>query len=571
MYYNPVLPTSIPTNPDFVILGDDLGIVTLEVKDFRSDTIREVNLNNFLIRTTDGVISVKNPFLQAKGYAETMEDVLEGSPQLVNHEGIYRGQLKFPYGYAVIFPNLSRRDSTVLQLGRVIPSNCLFLKEDTQYTSEHFSEREFLRKLRRTRRASFEFELSDEDINTIRGVLFPEIRIEGFSSYISGDETIKTLDAKQEQYAKSLRQGHQLIRGVAGSGKTIILIARAVYLKRMHPDWRILVVAFNRSLIKWLQNSLNERLSFSGIDVFGFHQLCRSLLISRGLWDEISDLETDKDDFWDVIVPESVLSKMENGNIRTPRYEAILVDESQDFGVSWFKVLLQLLNERTNELLMVMDQAQKIYQRGFTWRSVGIQVVGRSKILKVSYRTTYEIAKFAYDFIKSDDILFGEFEGEGELYINPENTVRHGVQPKIIRSDSFNEECERIRSLILEFIRSGYKKSDIFILSRFRRPCREINGFLKARGIPSGFITDFANWNPRNDSVNSFTMHSSKGLENKIVIICDASRTPDLNSENISEERRVLYVAMTRARDFLIISYNGNGSQFIREMEESGA
>jgi len=200
---------------------------------------------------------------------------------------------------------------------------------------------------------------------------------------------------------------------------------------------------------------------------------------------------------------------------------------------------------------------------------VGIQVVGRSKILKLSYRTTYEIAKFAYDFIRKDDILFGELESEGESYINPENTIRHGIPPKIIRNDSFNEECERIRSLILEFIRSGYKKPDIFILSRFKRSCREVNGFLNARGLSSEFITDFANWNPRNDSVKCFTMHSSKGLESKIVIICDASKTPFLKPENISQERRLLYVAMTRARDFLIVSYNGDGSQFIQEMNRA--
>lgn len=496
---------------------------------------------------------------------------MEDNYQLVNHEGVYRGQLKFPYGYAVIFPYLSRRDSTYLQLSRVIQSNCLFLKEDTQYTSEDFSEREFLKKLRRTRRASFDFELSDEDMGTIRGVLFPYIRIEGFSSYISSDAAIKSLDAKQEQYAKSLRQVHQLIRGVAGSGKTVIIIARAVYLKQMHPDWRILVVTYNRSLIKWIQSSLNERLPFSDIDALGFHQLCRGLLISRDLWDEMEDLETNREDFWDNIVPEKVLREMEDGNIRTPRYEAILVDESQDFNVSWFKVLLQLLNRQTNELLIVMDQAQKIYQRGFTWRSVGIQVVGRSKILKVSYRTTYEIAKFACDFIRRDDNLLGELETEGESYINPENTVRHGVQPKIIRSNSFNEECKSIRSLILELIRRGYKKSDIFILSRFNNSCQEVNGFLNARAISSEFITDFANWNPKNDSVKCFNMHNSKGLESKIVIISDASKTPYLKSEKISQERRLLYVAMTRARDCLIISYNGDGSQFIREMEESVA
>lgn len=98
----------------------------------------------------------------------------------------------------------------------------------------------------------------------------------------------------------------------------------------------------------------------------------------------MEDLDENRNDFWDVKVPEKVLREMEDGNIRTPRYEAILVDESQDFNVSWFKVLLQLLNRQTNELLIVMDQAQKIYQRGFTWRSVGIQVAGRSKILKVS-------------------------------------------------------------------------------------------------------------------------------------------------------------------------------------------
>lgn len=565
VYFNPIISGSIPVNPDFIILGDDLGVVVLEVKDYTTDTIREINQYKFVIGTNGQKISIKNPYVQVKRYAETLKDILDKNPQLINHEGPYEGQLKFPYSYAVVFPYLSKTDSEKIRLNSVIPNQCLFLKEDMRYASGDFSERDFLKKLRNTRRASFDFELSHEDIDTIRGVLFPEIRVEGFLSYASSDEAIKTLDKEQEKYAKSLREGHQLVRGVAGSGKTIILITRAIYLKKIHPDWRVLVVAFNRSLTKWIQNSIEERMPFSDIEVLGFHQLCIRLLKSTGQWEELSDSESDKDDFWDTIVPEKVLKEIENGRISMPRYEAILIDEAQDFEVLWFKVLLKLLNTETNELMIVLDQAQKIYRGGFTWKSVGIQIVGRSKRLEITYRTTKEIAQFAYDFIKNDDTLLKELQAENESYINPNKTIRQGPHPKIVKNNTFDEECEKILSLIYKLKEIGLKESDVFILSRSRNTCQEINSYLTNHGISSEFITNFSNWNQKNESIKCLTMHSSKGLESKVVIICNACNTPD---KNISMERRLLYVAMRRAQKILILSYNGKESQFVKELKE---
>ena len=563
VYYNLSLPINTPSaNPDFIIIDDDLGVIVLEVKDYKKETILGGNPNNLIIKTDNGEKSVKNPFLQAKGYAEAINNILEKNDSLVNREGIYKGRLKFPYGYAVIFPYLRIRDSDQMGLDRVIPKNCLFLAEDTRYASESFSYRAFLRRLRRTRRVSFDFDLSYEDINTIRGILCPEIRIENPLSDTSDNRIIKTLDAKQEQYAKSIGQGHQLIRGVSGSGKTVILIARAAYLRKIHPDWRILIVTYNRSLTRWIKESLEEKIPFSDIDVFGFHQLCRKLLVEVDLWNEISDLK-DKQVFWDDILPNKALKEIENKNIRTPRYEAILIDEEQDFSKSWLGLLLHLLDERTDELFIVMDQAQKIYQRGFTWKSAGIRVAGRTKILEISYRTTHEIVKDAHDFIKKDDILFKELKIEGESYIDPENTVRHGDQPEIITCNNFYEKCKNIGDKISNFLKAGYKRSDIFVLSRSKNSCQSINAFLNNRGIFSEFITKFDNWDPKKDSVKCLTMHSSKGLENEIVICDTGKMLQDLSSEgkskeDISKERRLLYVAMTRAMNFLIIFYDRN-------------
>jgi superfamily I DNA/RNA helicase len=94
---------------------------------------------------------------------------------------------------------------------------------------------------------------------------------------------LQVLDAKQEQKARNIGPGHRLIFGVAGSGKTTILIARAKYLAEQSPDKRGLVLCFNRPLATYLKVQLAD---FANVAVQTFHQLAFRFGFDRRNWDE---------------------------------------------------------------------------------------------------------------------------------------------------------------------------------------------------------------------------------------------------------------------------------------------
>ena len=87
--------------------------------------------------------------------------------------------------------------------------------------------------------------LDADQVDEIRSVLHPEVRI-GWGA--TSDEIVGVMDREQERLAQTLGDGHRLLRGVAGSGKTIVLVCRVRYLRARHPDWRVLVLCFNRVL-----------------------------------------------------------------------------------------------------------------------------------------------------------------------------------------------------------------------------------------------------------------------------------------------------------------------------------
>src|SRR5690606_7339391 len=151
-------------------------------------------------------------------------------------------------GAGAVFTRLSQKDFIENDLYSVIDIDLCFTRDEIDPDREGFSEENLFEKLSNMFFVPFRLKepLSQEDINRIRYIIFPEVRISAeFKQPIPHQEQlllsmhdIKTVDLHQEKLAKQLGDKNRLIRGVAGSGKTLILASRAKLLAKEHPDWK---------------------------------------------------------------------------------------------------------------------------------------------------------------------------------------------------------------------------------------------------------------------------------------------------------------------------------------------
>ncbi|CAA6816618.1 MAG: DNA helicase, partial [uncultured Sulfurovum sp.] len=236
-------------------------------------------------------------------------------------------------------------------------------------------------------------------IDTIRVAIFPEIKIVHASSnkgkHTFLDEKILGLDIEQERFAKSLPLGHYIITGIPGSGKTVALLSRAIYLAKLHPEWNILIMTYNKSLKSQLNlklESIKEELdildiSIGNIEVSNFHQKAMELSSLS-----FSNYKSKSEEFWRDILPNDAIKRAK------PKYDAILVDEYQDFYKNWFELILKLLitheedGKSYQNLFLAGDRLQSIYNPNeINWKQdIGLDMRGRAKLLKTSYRITKE-------------------------------------------------------------------------------------------------------------------------------------------------------------------------------------
>ncbi|HSH25086.1 MAG TPA: NERD domain-containing protein, partial [Massilibacterium sp.] len=258
-------------HPDFVILGPDLGLVVLEVKDYTATTLYQLSSDEWVIRTNSGKLETKKPPLkQARDYMLTIMDKLKTDFNLIQHEGKYRRNLKFPCGYGAVFTRLTEAQFIKHSLYDVMEPNFVFTRDDIDPDRESFSQEQLVEKLFQMFSIPFRLKepLSYEEINAIRYHLFPEVRISADvdkkpyrDQLLLSLHNIQTMDLHQEKLAKQIGDKHRLLRGVAGSGKTLVLTTRAKLLHKKHPDWKILILCYNISLARMIEEMVLGKLN----------------------------------------------------------------------------------------------------------------------------------------------------------------------------------------------------------------------------------------------------------------------------------------------------------------------
>lgn len=387
--------------PDFVVLSPRQGILLLEVKDWRRSTLAGATRDRVELDTPRGRVTEANPLRQARDYALELVDVMQRDPSLVHGEGLFHGKLLFPYGWGVVFARMTLQEVAGSNFGDVFPSHHVLLRDDL---AEEVEPGAFQARLWGLFTVSYPHTLTLPQRDRIRWHLFPELRLQPQGSLDFADSTtvapalpdlLQVMDLQQEQIARTLGEGHRVIHGAAGSGKTMILIYRAQHLAAAaRPDQPVLVLCFNRTLADRIDAQLRQRGVDERVQVRTFHGWCRDVVDSYQL--HIPPVP-DADARYRVMV-QTVERSLETGFVPGGQYRALLVDEAHDFEDAWLKMAVRLVNPATNSLLVLYDDAQSIYQkkrRKFNFASVGIEARGRTSVLKLNYRNTAEVLALA--------------------------------------------------------------------------------------------------------------------------------------------------------------------------------
>ncbi|MCP3064880.1 NERD domain-containing protein [Myxococcus sp. K38C18041901] len=543
-------------HPDFIVLNPRRGILVLEVKDWKRDTIHRIDKNRVTLITGDGPKEVANPFEQARLYAQDIVSLLQKDASLALPEGPHRGRLAVPWSYGVVFSNLTRAQFDEAQLHEVIPAQRVLCKDEI---TESVDPEAFQQRLWGMFPWVPSRPLTLPQIDRIRWHIFPELRIGGAQLGLFEEpdaaaalpDLIRIMDLQQEQLARSLGEGHRVIHGVAGSGKTMILGYRCLQLAKVlrRP---ILVLCYNRALTDWLEAYLAARgISRQQVNVSTFHAWCREQLktFHVGLPREGTS------DYFEQLIQRVILAA-DRGLIPRGQYGAVLIDEGHDFQPEWLKLVAQMVAPETNSLLVLYDDAQSIYRRGrFSFRSVGIHAQGRTTILRLNYRNTSEILQFAYHYAK--DVLTPEDADEdGVPLLLPQSAGRHGPPPQVIALPNLSVELRYISGHLQQLRSEGLRWSDMAVLYRTVDVGAAAIHQLRQSGIPSQWVGTRAPQSPlrpTEDSVKVITFHSSKGLEFPVIAIPGVGR-PSRRPTDAKEEARLLYVAMTRAVDRLVLT-----------------
>jgi len=538
--------------PDFIIFNPRRGVLVLEVKDWKRDSLQKVDKKHWHLITSDGLVQKQNPLEQARDYALLLADLLKRDQALLDSSG----NLIIPWAFGVVLTNITRRQLVEANLDQVLPAEKVICKDEMLEDVEPgaFQERLWGMFPWYPKRP-----ISLPQIDRIRGAIFPELRI-GAQRELFGKEEVKAdlpdliriMDLQQEQLARSLGGGHRVIHGVAGSGKTMILGYRCIQLAK-HLRKPVLVLCFNRALSLWLDEQLRARGVTESVHVRSFHVWCREQLVHyqvglppRGL---------DSQEYAEQLV-QRVIAGADRGLIPLGQYGAVLIDEGHDFEPEWLKLVAQMVSPDTNSLLLLYDDAQSIYQKKrFSFRSVGIQAQGRTTILHLNYRNTAEILSFAHDFAR-DVLEPKESDDDGIPLIAPKTAGRHGPSPELLLLPSLGSEVAFIAEKLGRLHEKGrIPWRDMAVLYRSKRVGELVASGLSRVGIPAAKIEKGARGHGflDSDSVKLTTFHSSKGLEFPVVAI-PGVRKPDAGDSRAKEEAKLLYVAMTRALQELIVT-----------------
>lgn len=253
-----------------------------------------------------------------------------------------------------------------------------------------------------------------------------------------------------------------------------------------------------------------------------------------------------------------------------PPFRHVVVDEIQDLHPAQWRLLRAAVPLGPDDLFLTGDPHQRIYGNHVSLRRVGITVAGRSTRLQVNYRTSAEILHWSLGVL--GDLPVGDLD-EGTETLTGYRSALHGEPPALAAADTRSDEARELASALRSWHDDGVEWGDMAVVARTNRAASRIATALESESISTADLHDTAG----SSAVRVGTMHGMKGLEFRCVAVTDAGRqslplpqavTPDSEDPvrhalDVQQERCLLFVACTRARERLRISWSGPRSDLL--------
>ncbi|ABM39269.1 DEAD/DEAH box helicase [Polaromonas naphthalenivorans] len=559
------------SHPDFVLMHPRHGILILETKDWKLETIRQATRQAWDIQVGRRIKVVMSPLAQARFCAIQVVNALERDPQLVQAEGGHRGKLAFAWGYGVVFTHITRQQFNAAGLGEAIEPHYVICQDEMLESGKAEA---FQQRLWAMFAHAFGGGMSAQQLDRVRWNMFPQVRVQTQSALFNDNDPdaefpgiLRMLDLQQEQLARSLGDGHRVIHGVAGSGKTMILGYRAEYLAQSHTadSKPILILCYNEALAVKLASVMDAKGLSGKVHALHFHKWCRDQLVAHG--QELPARDMPVFAKMDEMVLR-VIHGVDSQQIPAGQYQAVLIDEGHDFAPEWLRLATQMVDPATKNLLLLYDDAQSIYERGltrhFSFKSVGIQAQGRTTILKINYRNTRQILQTA-SLVAGGLLLAADRDDDGIPRLKPISGGRDGQAPQIFRLPNRRAEALKIAELLNAAHHEGHAWNDMAVICRRYDEMDDCAQALSRWKLPHQVRRGSGSFHPDEDTIKVLTMHASKGLEFAVVALMGVGQMP-AEGEDEGEEARLFYVGATRATGSLIVTASAD-SRFFKQIK----
>lgn len=499
---------------DFLILDPRFGMLVLEVKGgdvrHRVDGDEEVYYRILPNGRTKDIPN--HPFRQASGNLHAIEDILR-----LKDEPYWFGGCR---GYAVAFPD----SRNVGQLPNDVDPNIVFF-------AEHLDD--YDRAIRGAFRAWNRLKspsITTEAMRRCREGLRPVFRLipAKWRSLEQDEEQLVRLTEQQQMVVSGLQENRRIaIRGGAGTGKTMLALWQAIEFARCGKQ--TLLLCFNKALVEWLNDRIQVETSSDiqeRLTIATFHSICASFFAKAKLPFRPPSDPKSQSDFWENEVPNKMFDRVID-LVPQVRFDAVIVDEAQDFARDWWLTVESLSREPNGPLVIFFDPNQNLFGKENSFPSTNA-----SFRLSVNCRNTRKIHAQSMQFV------------DAEITSSP--VVPDGVEPLAITVS--DEQVSTAVDEVLKQWRTDFRLQphQITILSSKRRENSLLAHHPRIAGLP---ITEEPSLWRKDAGVLFSTITAFKGLEaDAIVLLLDSNVTDRFDS----------YVATSRAKHLLAVIRTSN-------------
>jgi hypothetical protein len=583
IYFQPFLNGD---RPDIVLMKKGCGVVIIEVKDWNLSRYIVSNENNWYLKERKQYI--KSPFQQVFSYKSNLFSL--------HINGLLEKKIEKPSLYKIITPFVYFHNQTKKSVGGLfdVPLYKIeairrevidkFKNQSIAYESYKKTDENLDRAKRKFTRDRDTLSLTYENLRKITNldyfrmgnVIFDTSIYDEFKRLLQppyheltqGIEIV--YEKKQQQFSES-KDEHIKIKGVAGSGKTVVLAKRAVNAHKRHGDM-VLILTYNLTLKSYIHDRISdvrEGFSWEYFYINNYHQLILQTLNQHNIkinpsGEKLSGNQINQV-FSNINIFESAIEELD-------KYKTILIDETQDYKPEWIKIIRKYFLAEDGEMVLFGDEKQNIYERELDSdkNSKVVQGFGRWKQLNKSIRHKKDshILRLAKEFQKT----FLSKKYDIDKY--KENAIQQqmsglGINKVAIYSDNcISDIVEVIFKNIKE---QNLHPDDVAIICSHINTIKEVDYIIRNKTNERTITTfepkefsetlyvDLKNmrrskkvgFNHQSGVIKLATIHSFKGFESSTVFLI-------LNDK---DEDEMVYTGITRAK-FNIMVFLHEGSRY---------